>query len=913
MSKSTRAMNNCGCCDGTNKQTPVPIQNRSGLSAISYRAGDYSRFKQSMLSRLSSTDYPELADLKTRDDDDFSIALLDAWATVGDVLTFYQERIANESYLRTARERLSILEQARLVGYRLNPGVAASSYLAFTMEEAAGDSEKTTPSTVIDIGTRVQSTPGPGEKPQTYETIEEIEAHVAHNSIRPRLTQPQSLSADIPSIRVKGTNLNLRAGDTILLVLGSGSSDRITKQALEIAVDQESKTTCVYFVGQQQPASESDSPIVRQSPPGQGQSNIARMLLTASNVDSTIQMDWAQNDLLNHARIQKWPLAELSALIQNSRSQQGLARDCSVHVFRQRASRFGYNAPRYNVKIDGDQVTNPNWTLDENTNKIFLDRVYEELVPGTYAAVQINGEPKEIFEISSVETHTRTAYGLSSQTSLVTLEPYTTEKKSEEPLWKQKHFKHIDAFNQAKKFPMVVYSDPLAEIRVTTVDVQSEKLDLAEIPITLQVECNQLTLDNFYPHLEAGQRVVLTGEPVEKPGTKESEVLEIAYISMEGGFSSLRFKTSLQQSYHRDSVILYGNVALASHGETVYEILGNGDARIAFQQFILKQAPLTHVSAATAGGTASTLEVWVNDLLWQEVDNFYGRGPNEHIFITHINDNGQTSVQFGDGIRGARLPSGENNVRAKYRKGIGLEGMVDAKQLNLLMSKPLGLKEVFNPIAAAGGDDPETRDTARTNAPLTVLTIDRIVSLKDYENFARAFAGIAKAQAISIRDSQAKSVLLTVAAANGGSVEPGSNIYEKLSNALQKAGDPYSKFTLTSYRPVLFKIRGTLQIDPLYLEDKVLQEVKEILKVYFSFEKRAFGQPVLLSEVIALIHDISGVLAVDIDKLYRFGEGQTLEYQLNAGPAGLDENGELIGAELLTLDCTSLDNLQVLT
>ena len=45
------------------------------------------------------------------------IALLDAWATVGDVLTFYQERIANEGYLRTATERRSVLELARLVGY----------------------------------------------------------------------------------------------------------------------------------------------------------------------------------------------------------------------------------------------------------------------------------------------------------------------------------------------------------------------------------------------------------------------------------------------------------------------------------------------------------------------------------------------------------------------------------------------------------------------------------------------------------------------------------------------------------------------------------------------------------------------------------------------------------------------------
>lgn len=66
--------------------------------------------------------YP-LRKLTSREADDATIALLDAWATVADVLTFYQERIANEGYLRTATERRSVLELARLVGYQPRPGV----------------------------------------------------------------------------------------------------------------------------------------------------------------------------------------------------------------------------------------------------------------------------------------------------------------------------------------------------------------------------------------------------------------------------------------------------------------------------------------------------------------------------------------------------------------------------------------------------------------------------------------------------------------------------------------------------------------------------------------------------------------------------------------------------------------------
>src|SRR5262249_13674051 len=158
-------LNDCGCCAGLGIETPVAINNRAGLSAIAYRAGTHAQFKASMLAALSSAERPALLGLRTREDDDFTIALLDAWATVADVLTFYQERIANESYLHTATERLSLVELARLIGYRLRPGVAASVYLAFIVEDAPGAPRRAT----IDVGVKAQSIPGPDEQAQTFE------------------------------------------------------------------------------------------------------------------------------------------------------------------------------------------------------------------------------------------------------------------------------------------------------------------------------------------------------------------------------------------------------------------------------------------------------------------------------------------------------------------------------------------------------------------------------------------------------------------------------------------------------------------------------------------------------------------------------------------------------------------------
>src|SRR5687767_13242576 len=123
----------CDCCEGLRRATPLAVANPSGLAAFGYRVGTHGRFKRSLLAGLSLSRSAALRELRTREDDDFAIALLDAWATVADVLTFYQERIAAESYLPTATERRSVRELARAIGYELRPGVAAETPLAFTV------------------------------------------------------------------------------------------------------------------------------------------------------------------------------------------------------------------------------------------------------------------------------------------------------------------------------------------------------------------------------------------------------------------------------------------------------------------------------------------------------------------------------------------------------------------------------------------------------------------------------------------------------------------------------------------------------------------------------------------------------------------------------------------------------------
>jgi predicted phage baseplate assembly protein len=229
----------------------------------------------------------------------------------------------------------------------------------------------------------------------------------------------------------------------------------------------------------------------------------------------------------------------------------------------------------------------------------------------------------------------------------------------------------------------------------------------------------------------------------------------------------------------------------------------------------------------------------------------------------------------------------------------------------MLLSRPLGVKGVTNPTASSGAQDSEQIDDARTNAPLRVLTLERVVSLRDYQDFARAFGGIAKALASWTWDGRNRGVLVTVAGPSGATILPSSATHQNLLQALRAAGDPFVALDVQSYRPAFFRFAGKVKIDPDYETDLVLRQVEQSLRDSFSFARREFVQPVLLSEVISVIHAVKGIIAVDVDKLYRSELSASLQQRLLA-EAPVTESGALLAAELLTLDAGPLDQLGVI-
>jgi len=97
------------------------------LKNFDYQAKDYESFKQAMLDRLALT----LPDWWDRAEADFGIAVVDLHAYVGDRLSYYQDRVASESLLVTARSRKAVSGHLKLIDYVLDPGETATALVYF--------------------------------------------------------------------------------------------------------------------------------------------------------------------------------------------------------------------------------------------------------------------------------------------------------------------------------------------------------------------------------------------------------------------------------------------------------------------------------------------------------------------------------------------------------------------------------------------------------------------------------------------------------------------------------------------------------------------------------------------------------------------------------------------------------------
>jgi hypothetical protein len=877
----------CGCCSGISVATPAGEKNLPGLSAITYRIGTWATFRESMLARLSSSDYPALAYLKTRDTDDYSIALLDASSVVLDILTFYQERLANESYLRTATQLRSLTELARLINYQPAPGIAAETYLAFTIKAAPGlPPDPNTPALTIPAGTQVQSVPAQNQTPQYFETSADIRAKADWNAL-PITSGIPWIPPGANGLYLAGAATQLNPGDS-LLILG---------------IDREEWTPT--------------------STPNE-QWDVAT--LNQVIVDKQNNLTWVGWD------------TRLTHKTGSGTSPANWA-TAKVFAFRQKAALFGSTAPDPNLFVDAKihtatslplliKTTPRPWAWRNYTiassNEIDLDSTYSKVVVNTWFALVESGVT-QLYKTASVTPVARSGFGISAKITRLAAD-YS------DPGISNFHLRTTSVLAQSEE--LTVAPQPLDHALYGAVlDIDALRPDLVgaqAVAITgkaqkLSVNTSASTL-SFHPDdgtpalkLKPGDIVTLIdpgplpintdssipdwiGSTIARklrvsdasgrtgtlkaplsafslaPSSKDDPVIQefalvssVLAVDKPYPHTQILLKDPLTNCYDRTMTTVNANVGLATAGRSVSEIMGNGSAATPNQNFVLRQKPLTYIQSPTPTGRLSTLQVRTNGVAWKEVPTLYQQKPSATVFSTLNQADATTKVLFGDGVgstgEGATLPTGQNNVQATYRVGSGVATNVGAGTITTLVDRPLGVSGVINPEPATGGQDPQSITDVRSNAPLSVLTLGRAVSITDYQNYAATFAGIAKAYAIWIPSGPSRGVFLTVAGAGGVALPPGNPTLGNLVTSLHNYGNPLIPITAVTFLETLFRFSADIAYNPDYDATVVQAAIIQSLRQQYSFAARSFGQGVSADEIAAFIQAIPGVIAVNVKTL----------------------------------------------
>jgi predicted phage baseplate assembly protein len=190
-----------------------------------------------------------------------------------------------------------------------------------------------------------------------------------------------------------------------------------------------------------------------------------------------------------------------------------------------------------------------------------------------------------------------------------------------------------------------------------------------------------------------------------------------------------------------------GNLVRVRHGASAGAALGGGDAARAGQRFTTPDAPIAS-DLDDAGTPVSSLELTVDGLGWAERASLYGTG-SEGVYVTRLGTDGALTLEFGDGERGARLPTGRNNVAATYRVGGGTVGEVESGAIETLLGSIRGVKRISGAGPTTGGADQDDERDLRRLVPTRARAFDRAVSIEDLADLSLGYPGVSHATAWS--------------------------------------------------------------------------------------------------------------------------------------------------------------------
>jgi predicted phage baseplate assembly protein len=520
-----------------------------------------------------------------------------------------------------------------------------------------------------------------------------------------------------------------------------------------------------------------------------------------------------------------------------------------------------------------DPATNFKWLVVEvvsalpvaskDRKTLYLNGRHDEIVAGSYVMIENGSDPSPanplVLQLNQPSRQNQDFYPLVTQVqsaSAIALNNYGT---SATVTCLQLDADWIDGTRRL-----------LSDLRPLVIRTQSMPLNLLPTPRTDPLADNTIEVDGLFPGLEAGRRLVLTGtradlgDAVVQDGeaVMVSEVTQTSNPAYPGDspYTTITLAKPLSYTYKRDTVTIYGNVAPAHHGGPTSETLSaTGDP--AHPMFTLAQSPVLADPSGTAAGFVTSLRLVIDGRIWTQVGRMDDTTP-PRCYTTGTDGQGRTTITLSQ-----PLPHPASTATATYRAGIGSAGNVRPGQLTQLLTKPLAVAKVTNPLPASGGSDPDGPDTVRRRAPMGLQALGRVVSIQDAADLALSWAGIGKTTATLGSDGHRGTVTVTVAGTAPTPLDLNGSLITDLGTALTAAGDVTVPITVVPAEISLIVLVAQIRHDPDIVWDDVEPAVRAEIVSGYGYDQRGIDEDIVLSDLVAIIHRVDGVRSCTITQI----------------------------------------------
>jgi uncharacterized phage protein gp47/JayE len=844
------------CTDCT--QDPQVVGNPPNQSTVTYRVDDFTGFRRALLQPRA--DESALSGWRPAPGD-LGLQVLEWWAYLADILTFYNERIANESYLGTAELPASVSGLVALLGYQPRPGIAATGLLAASRR--AGRPQEPL---AIPEGTQFSSQATPSVPSQTFEATASSSYTGESNAVAIPPPDTDLLTTDAAtgdqSVLLEGTVTGIKPGDSLLLMERgwAGADDNwawVTVAAVAPAPNPYGRANtrvALNSVNWGPVLTPFERGVFEYS--GIEQVGIESVLDTQSELGDVAKLgDIAESSLptmeLRESRVLSG--SAISAVFSGAKLATSLVEAKPVITDLSGRGRPVIQHPSKPPSIDLSHQASGYRLLKPRQAAAIWSQTSDGAVVGSYPSMSVRLSavirsiaPRDVVLFDAGSGGIALAQVATATDELLTEQyPDSTSVKPSPPDIVLPHtLLGVTLASESDGRAVGGLPPTSTAVRHAFRDVgtliPTPATSLTSLPVVVTVPtpadfavpaigCNAFLADGTG-----------TGIPV--------------FAKPAGGNSvQLTAVTTTPESFSLQAPIqLLIDLLEISQGTTVpAEALGTGNATIANQTFKLKNSPLTYLAAAD--GYASPLQVAVDGVYWTEVDSVYGQAADATIFTVSQQSDGSSVVRFGDGLDGARLPTG-CQVVATYRYGSGATSPPAGRLTTILKPQP-NLASVQNPVGVAGGDDPEQPGSIRTNAPKSVLTFGRAISADDYQAVAAQAPGVTRASAFWTWDAASQRTLVKVYVGDDPAAAG------LAAAALSGSEDPNRPVAVVQATPITLDVACTLVVSPRYVTADVGAAAQGTLTELFSPGNMPIGATLYSSQIEAALQ-VPGAVAV---------------------------------------------------